>query len=101
VRVALGATPRALLGSIVGRGMLLAGLGVAAGSAAALVLTRSMQGVLYGVGPSDPLTFVQVALVMLAAALLARSCATRAYAFQPGQYSRRLFPDAMPVVGYM
>ena len=71
VRVALGATPRTVLALVVGRGMLLALAGVAVGLAAAALATRSMQSVLYGIETSDPLTFLQVVLVLLAAALLA------------------------------
>lgn len=71
VRVALGATPRTVLGLIVGRGMLLAGAGVTVGIAGALLLTKSMQTVLYDIQPSDPLTFAQVVVVLLAAAFLA------------------------------
>jgi predicted permease len=68
VRVALGARPSSVLGMIVGRGLRLAGFGVVIGIAAALALTRVMQGVLYGVTPTDPLTFVGVAVALLAVA---------------------------------
>ncbi|HEV8446001.1 MAG TPA: ABC transporter permease [Gemmatimonadaceae bacterium] len=68
VRVALGARASSVLGMIVWRGLRLAGLGVLVGIAAALALTRLMQGVLYGVTPTDPLTFVGVALTLLAVA---------------------------------
>jgi predicted permease len=68
VRVALGARPSAVLGMIVGRGLRLAGLGVLIGVAAALALTRVMQGVLYGVTPTDPLTFAGVAVALLVVA---------------------------------
>jgi predicted permease len=68
VRVALGARPSSVLGMIVGRGLRLAGFGVVIGIAAALALTRVMQGVLYGVTPTDPLTFAGVAIALLAVA---------------------------------
>jgi predicted permease len=68
VRVALGARPSSVLGMIVGRGLRLAGLGVVIGIVAALALTRVMQGVLYGVTPTDPLTFFGVAVALLAVA---------------------------------
>ncbi|HEX8942713.1 MAG TPA: ABC transporter permease [Gemmatimonadaceae bacterium] len=71
VRLALGARPRDVLNMVVGRGLRLAGLGVAIGLAASLVLTRVMQGVLYGVTPTDPLTFGGVALALLAVAAFA------------------------------
>ena len=71
VRVALGASPRAVLSLVVGRGMLLAAAGVAMGVGGAWVLTRSMQTVLYDIRPSDPATFVEVVLVLLLTSLLA------------------------------
>ena len=71
VRVALGATPRAVLGLIVGRGMLLASAGVVFGLLGASLLTRSMQSVLYDIQPSDPVTFSEVVIVLLGASLLA------------------------------
>jgi predicted permease len=84
VRVALGAQPRTVLGLIVGKGMMLACIGVIVGIAGAFVLTRSMQSVLFGIEPSDPLTFAQVALVLLGAALLASWLpARRALAIDP------------------
>lgn len=71
VRLALGAPTRDVLGMVVGRGLRLAVIGLLAGLAGALALTRLMQGVLYGVTPSDPLTFAIVILVLLAVAAVA------------------------------
>jgi predicted permease len=71
VRLALGASPRSLLTLVVGRGMLLAGGGIALGVLGAALLTRFMQNALYGISPSDPATFALVILVLLGAALLA------------------------------
>jgi predicted permease len=71
VRVALGAPPRSVLGLVVGQGMLLTGIGLVTGIIVAAVLTRSMQSVLFDIRPSDPITFVQVAVVLLLAALVA------------------------------
>jgi putative ABC transport system permease protein len=51
--------------------MLLAGIGVVIGLGGAYLLTRSMQTVLYGIRPTDPVTFGQVVVVLLGAALLA------------------------------
>jgi len=68
VRLALGAKPSDVLWMVVGRGLWLAGFGVAIGLVAAVALTRLMQGVLYGVTPTDPLTFVGVAAALLAIA---------------------------------
>jgi predicted permease len=84
VRVALGAPPRSVLGLVVGQGMLLTSIGVAVGVLVASVLTKSMQSVLFDIRPSDPITFVQVSLVLLAAALLASWLpARRALAIDP------------------
>ena len=71
VRLALGAHPRAVLAMILGRGLRLAVAGVVVGLAGALLLTRVMAGVLYGVTPTDPVTFAGVALALLAVAALA------------------------------
>ncbi len=70
LRMALGASPASVLRMVVGQGLLLAALGIAAGSAAAVAVTGTMANVLYGVGPRDPVTFVLVPLVLLAAALV-------------------------------
>ena len=71
VRVALGASPRSVMGLVVGQGMTLAAIGVVAGIAGALVLTRVMATVLYNVRATDPVTFVTVVVVLLGTALLA------------------------------
>jgi predicted permease len=71
IRVALGASPQSVLRLVVGQGMALTAVGVAAGVIGAAWLTRSMQSVLYGIESSDLATFVQVVVVLLAAALVA------------------------------
>jgi predicted permease len=71
IRMALGAQPHDILRLILSSGGKLAGLGVVVGLAAALVLTRFMATLLYGVGTTDPLTFVGVALLLTAVALTA------------------------------
>jgi predicted permease len=71
VRMALGAQSTSVLGMVVGRGLRLAAVGVVIGIVAALALTRLMQGVLYGVTPTDPLTFAGVAAALLLVAALA------------------------------
>jgi predicted permease len=71
VRVALGATPRSVLGLVVRQGMTLALAGVAVGVVGAAVLTRVMAAVLYEVRATDPATFAVVVLVLLGAALIA------------------------------
>ena len=84
VRVALGASPHAVLRLILRQGMLLAVTGTVLGVAAAAILTRWMQSVLFGIEASDPWTFVQVVAVLLGAATLASWLpARRALAIDP------------------
>jgi putative ABC transport system permease protein len=71
LRVALGARRLDVLWMIVGNGLRLTGLGLAIGTLGALAATRLLSGLLYGVRPADPLTFLGVALLLTAAALLA------------------------------
>jgi len=71
VRLALGAQTTDVLRLVVGRGLVLAVSGVVIGLAGAVALTRFMQGVLFGVEATDPLTFVSVAVGLLGIALLA------------------------------
>jgi len=71
VRLALGARPAALLTLVVGQGMWLACIGVALGVVAALAGTRLLRGLLFGVGPGDPASFVVAIAVLGAAAFLA------------------------------
>ena len=70
-RMALGADRRAVQGLVLRQGMALAGLGIAAGSAAALALTRFVASYLHGVSPTDPVTFALVAAVLAGAAAAA------------------------------
>ena len=71
IRIALGATPRGILSLIVRHGMTLTALGIALGVAAALLLARFMQRLLFDIEPLDPATFVTVTLVLCAVAFLA------------------------------
>jgi putative ABC transport system permease protein len=71
VRLALGARPAALLRLVVGQGMWLACLGVAIGVVATFAGARVLRGLLFGVGPADPMSFVVTVVVLVAAALLA------------------------------
>src|ERR671932_37122 len=71
IRVALGAQTRDVLRLVAGRGMLLVGVGLSLGLACALALTRFMEGLLYGVSATDPLTFALVATLLGGVALLA------------------------------
>lgn len=71
LRMALGAGERDVLRLVVRQGMRVALLGAGAGLAGALLLTRLMSTLLYGVGSSDPATFVAVTLTLTAVALVA------------------------------
>jgi ABC-type antimicrobial peptide transport system permease subunit len=71
VRMALGAQQRDVLRLVVWRGLALAVVGVVIGLVGAVALTRLMQGVLYGVEPTDPFTFGAAAVGLLAIAVLA------------------------------
>jgi predicted permease len=71
VRMALGAERRDVLKMVVGQGLKLALIGVAVGIAVALALTRFLASLLYGVKPTDPLTFISVSLILIAVALMA------------------------------
>jgi predicted permease len=71
IRLALGADRRDVLRLILRQGMKLTAIGAAFGLAASLGLTQVLRNLLYGVSPSDPLTFVAVCLLLCAVALLA------------------------------
>jgi putative ABC transport system permease protein len=71
IRMALGAGRGAMLKLIVRQGMLLAGIGVAIGLAAAFGLARLLASLLFGVKTTDPVTYAIVALVLISVALFA------------------------------
>ncbi|HEX9760871.1 MAG TPA: ADOP family duplicated permease [Candidatus Acidoferrales bacterium] len=71
IRMALGAQPRDILRLVVGHGMLLTGIGLVLGTGAAFGAAQLMSSLLFGVGATDPLTFVGVPIVLGAVALLA------------------------------
>jgi len=71
VRMALGAERASVFSMVLGEGARLAGLGVAIGLAGAFAGARAMSSFLYGVRPSDPLTFGAVSLLLGSVALLA------------------------------
>src|SRR5262249_6404389 len=71
VRMALGARGLDILKLVIARGMALALIGVAIGSAAAGALTGVISGLLFGVSATDPLTFVLIGLLLSVVALLA------------------------------
>jgi putative ABC transport system permease protein len=71
VRLALGADRAVILQMVIMRGLVLAGAGVGIGVAASLLLTRVIANLLYGVTPSDPVTFFGVPIALIAMAILA------------------------------
>lgn len=71
IRIALGAKASDILRLVVGQGMSLALVGVAIGLGGAFALTRLISGLLFGVSPTDPITFSAVSLLLTNVALLA------------------------------
>jgi predicted permease len=71
VRVALGATPGQVFRIILDQGLTTTAIGVTVGIVAALGLTRTIESLLFGVTPTDPLTFAGVIVVLVAVASLA------------------------------
>jgi putative ABC transport system permease protein len=71
IRMALGAKKGDVLKMVVGQGLKLALIGVVIGIAGALALTRFLSSLLYGVKPTDPLTFIAVSIILIAVALVA------------------------------
>jgi putative ABC transport system permease protein len=71
VRMALGADPRAVVRLVAAEGLWTAGVGMAAGTAAAAVASRSLGSVLFGVSPADPATYAAVLALFAATACAA------------------------------
>ena len=69
IRLALGAEPASILHLVLSEGMLLAGIGIALGVAAALVLTRYLATLLFTIRPTDALVYAAVSTVLAAAAV--------------------------------
>jgi len=84
IRMALGATRGDVLRLIVGYGMALTVTGIAIGLAASWAITRSLSNLLVGVSPHDPGTFVGIALLLVAIALIA--------SYLPGRRATRVDP---------
>lgn len=84
VRMALGASPAAILTGVLGRAGRLALAGVAAGLAGSLALSQTLRGVLYGVQPADPWVLASLAVFVPLVALAA--------AAQPALTAARLNP---------
>jgi putative ABC transport system permease protein len=71
IRVAVGAQARDVFRMVIGQGMILAIIGVAFGLAGAFALTRLMASMLFGVEPTDPATFIIIAVLLAGVALVA------------------------------
>jgi putative ABC transport system permease protein len=71
IRMALGAQRGDVLKMTIGHGLRLVLTGVAIGLAGAFVLTRVMSTLLFGVSPTDPLTFISISIVLVSVAVLA------------------------------
>lgn len=84
IRMALGAAPGSVRRMFLQEGLSLAALGVAAGAAGAVPLTRLMESLLFGVSALDPATFAVAAVLLTAAALAA--------AYLPSRHASRVDP---------
>jgi putative ABC transport system permease protein len=84
VRMAIGAGVRDVLRLVVGQTLVLAGTGIAIGLVGALAITRVLGGFLYGVGSTDPVSFISIPLFLSVVALVASLVpATRAARLSP------------------
>jgi putative ABC transport system permease protein len=89
LRLALGAMRGQIVGRFVSKGLLVSALGCAAGLGLALLFTRLLTGMLYGVSATDPLTLGSVVLLVLAVSILASLLpAVRAARLEPMQVLR-------------
>lgn len=89
IRMALGAVRREVVTLIMGRAMILASLGAAAGLAASWAGARLLRGLVFGISTTDPLTFAaQTALILLVCAIAAYLPARRASRLDPVQALR-------------
>ncbi|HEV8148386.1 MAG TPA: ABC transporter permease [Bryobacteraceae bacterium] len=70
VRMALGASASDVLRLVLREGLVLTAIGMALGLAGALAVSRSLQGLIYGISSVDPLTYAAALLVIAAAAIL-------------------------------
>jgi predicted permease len=71
IRMALGAQRHNVLKLVLSQGMTLTLIGVVLGTAGAIAVTRLLKGVLFGISPTDPLTFISIASLLAAVATLA------------------------------
>jgi putative ABC transport system permease protein len=77
IRMALGATRGSVMKNVVGRGMVLSGVGVGMGIGSALYLNRFLASMLFGVSATDIPTFATISLALSLIALLACSIPAR------------------------
>jgi ABC-type antimicrobial peptide transport system permease subunit len=71
IRMALGATRRNVVGSVLSRTLRLAVIGIFAGAIASLLVSRAIAALLFNTAPNDPMTFAAMVLLIGAVALLA------------------------------
>jgi predicted permease len=71
IRMAIGASSRAILTLLLGRGLLMVAAGLTAGLLGAAALTRALRTLLFGVSTSDPLVFAGVTAVLATVAMVA------------------------------
>ena len=71
IRLALGARPAQVVALVAGRGLVLAGTGIAAGLVLWFVASRALRAMLFGVSPSDPVTLAASVILLAFMALLA------------------------------
>ena len=71
IRLALGAVPAAVLRTVLGQGARLAAIGLILGVVASIALNRSVSALLFGVTPTDPMTYCGVALLLIVVTLTA------------------------------
>ena len=84
IRLALGARPEDVLSAVLGRSMRLTAMGLAIGVLGGLAASRALRGLLYDVSPTDPATFVVVAVALMLTALVA--------SYWPARRAARLDP---------
>lgn len=90
IRMALGAPRARIMSWVLREGLLLVGIGVGIGAVGALMFTRLLSGLLYGVSPTDPLSLAATAAVMVTVGLVACAVpAIRASRFDPMLALRR------------
>jgi len=89
IRLALGASPRAIAGMVMTGGFRIVAIGMVAGVLLAWLLASAARSLLYGISPTDPLTFVAVAgVVALVTAVATWHPAARAMRVDPARTLR-------------